>query len=221
MPSFDGPASASIRDLPAPQQRGHNIRLGDNQMRIQVNGKHMDVGDALRDHVAARINDIALKYAERPVEAIVTFSKDRHEFLADASLHLSTGMTAQARGRATDVYDSFEGSAERMEKQLRRYKRRLKDHHQTRENPIEAFGAPAYILDAGKHENESDEPDTLTPVIVAEMETKVQSLSVGEAVMQMELASAPLLVFRNNAHGGVNVVYQREDGNIGWVDPQK
>lgn len=189
-------------------------------MRIQVNGKHMDVGDALREHVETRVTDIAGKYAERPVECIVTVSKDRHEFIADASLHLSTGMTAQAKAHATDVYDAFEGAAERMEKQLRRYKRRLKDHHQSRENPIEAFDAPAYILDAGKHEDESQEPEDLTPVIVAETETKVQSLSVGEAVMQMELAHAPLLVFRNNAHGGVNVVYQREDGNIGWVDPR-
>ncbi len=189
-------------------------------MRIQVNGKHMDVGDALREHVETKINEVAAKYAERPVEAIVTFSKSRHEFVADASLHLSTGMTAQAKAHAVDIYDSFEGAAERMVKQLRRYKRRLKDHHISRENPIEAFDAPAYILDAGSHEDESQEPESLTPVIVAEMETKVQSLSVGEAVMQMELASAPVLVFRNNAHGGVNVVYQREDGNIGWVDPR-
>jgi len=97
----------------------------------------------------------------------------------------------------------------------------LKDHHQSRQSPIEAFGASSYILDARSEAyEEADEPDTLQPVIVAEMETKVQSMSVGEAVMQMELAGAPLLVFRNNAHGGVNVVYQREDGNIGWVDPR-
>lgn len=189
-------------------------------MRIQVNGKHMDVGDALREHVESRLTDIAGKYAERPVEAIVTFSKDRHEFISEASLHLSTGMTAQSKGRANDVYEGFEASAEKMEKQLRRYKRRLKDHHKNNESPIEAFGAPAYILDAGRYEDESQEPETLQPVIVAEMETKVQSLSVGEAVMQMELAHAPVLVFRNNTHGGVNVVYQREDGNIGWVDPR-
>lgn len=189
-------------------------------MHIQVNGKHMDVGDALKEHVETRLNDIANKYAARAVEAIVTFSKDRHEFIAETSLHLSTGMTAQAKAHASDVYDGFDGAANKMEKQLRRYKRRLKDHHKNNETPIEAFGAPAYILDAGNHEDESQEPETLQPVIVAEMETKVQSLSVGEAVMQMELAHAPVLVFRNTKHGGVNVVYQREDGNIGWVDPR-
>ncbi len=129
-------------------------------------------------------------------------------------------MTVQAKARADEVYASFEGSVERMEKQLRRYKRRLKDHHRDRIDPIEAIGAPSYILARDEDEAGVDEPDTLQPVIVAEMETRVPSLSVGEAVMQMELAGAALLVFRNESHGGVNVVYQREDGNIGWIDPR-
>lgn len=189
-------------------------------MRIQVNGKQIDVGDALRTHVESRLSDLVAKFSARPVEALVTFSKDRHEFVADASLHLSTGMTVQSKARAVDIYDSFEGSAEKMEKQLRRYKRRLKDHHQKRDTPIEAFGAPAYILESETHEGDAQEPETLQPVIVAEMETSVQSFSVGEAVMQMELAGAPVLVFRNDKHGGVNVVYRRDDGNIGWVDPR-
>ncbi|NNU79381.1 ribosome-associated translation inhibitor RaiA [Halovulum dunhuangense] len=190
-------------------------------MQIQVHGKQIDVGDALTEHVNDRLTEGVGKYASRAVEATVTFSKDRHEFLCDASVHLSTGLTVQAKGRATDIYDSFEGALERMEKQLRRYKRRLKDHHVKRAEPIEAFGAAAYILDRGSEDDEGyTEPESLQPMIVAEMETKVQSLSVGEAVMQMELAGAPLLVFRNDAHGGINVVYQREDGNIGWVDPR-
>mgnify|MGYP001797685601 CR=1 FL=1 len=181
----------------------------------------MDVGEALTTHVNTRITDAVEKFSNRPVEAAVTFSRDRHEYLCDASVHLSTGMTVQARGRANEVYDSLESSLDKMEKQLRRYKRRLKDHHQKRESPIEAFEASSYVLDAGSENAvEADEPESLQPVIVAEMSTKVQSLSVGEAVMQMELAGAPLLVFRNDAHGGVNVVYQREDGNIGWVDPR-
>ena len=189
-------------------------------MRIQVTGKHIDVGEALTTHVEDRLAEVVGKFSARPVEAQVTFSKDRHEFVSDASVHLSTGMTVNAKGRGTDIYGCFDGAMERMEKQLRRYKRRLKDHHQHRETPIEAFGASAYILDAGSDLDDAQEPETLQPLIVAEMETKVQSLSVGEAVMQMELAGAPLLIFRNDAHGGVNVVYQREDGNIGWVDPR-
>jgi len=188
-------------------------------MRIQVSGKQIDIGEALRTHVEDRLNEAVGKYFDRPVEAVVTFSKEAHEYAADSSVHLSTGMTVQSTARAEEIYASFEGAIERMEKQLRRYKRRLKAHHRDRQTPIEATGAPSYIL-RGKDGDDSDEPATLQPVIVAEMETRVQFLSVGEAVMQMELAGAHLLVFRNEAHGGVNVVYQRDDGNIGWIDPR-
>jgi ribosomal subunit interface protein len=188
-------------------------------MRIQVSGKQMDIGDALRTHVEDRLTEAVAKYFDRPVDALVTFCKDRHQFVADSSVHLPTGMTVQATARADEVYASFEGAVDRMEKQLRRYKRRLRDHHRDRQGPIEATGAPSYIL-AGEAEDAEEEPATLQPVIVAEMETKVPLLSVGEAVMQMELAGAHLLVFRNTAHGGVNVVHRRDDGNIGWIDPR-
>lgn len=186
-------------------------------MRIQINGKHIDVGAALTEHVETHLNTSVGKYSEQPIDANVTFSKDSHEFVCDISVHLSTGLNAQAKGRAGDVYDSFEGAVNRLETQLRRYKRRLKDHHKDRKDPIQASGEPSYVLAAGES---SDEPETLQPVIVAEMETKVQTLSVGEAVMQMELSGAEMLVFRNTTHGGVNVVHTREDGNIGWIDPR-
>jgi ribosomal subunit interface protein len=189
-------------------------------MRIQVSGKQIDIGDALRTHVEGRLNEAVAKYFDRPVEAVVTFRRDSHEYVADSSVHLPTGMTVQATARAEEIYACFEGSIDRMEKQLRRYKRRLKDHHRDRQSPIEAAGAPSYILAGNAEGVEVEEPETLLPVIVAEMETRVAFLSVGEAVMQMELAGAPLLVFRNEAHGGVNVVYRRDDGNIGWIDPR-
>lgn len=189
-------------------------------MRIQVSGKQIEIGDALRSHVEDKLTDSVGKYFDRPVEAIITFSKDRHEFIADSSVHLPTGITVQAKARADEIYASFDGAVERMEKQLRRYKRRLKDHHRNRENPIEAANAQSYILAGGRNDDETPEPETLQPVIVAEMETKVPFLSVGEAVMQMELSGTALLVFRNDAHGGVNVVYLRDDGNIGWIDPR-
>ena len=168
----------------------------------------------------AASTDVVGKYAERAVESVVTFSRDRHEFVADGSVHLPSGLTVQAKGRADEVYACFEAAMERMEKQLRRYKRRLKDHHRAREFPIEATDAPSYILASGVEHAEDAEPETLQPIIVAEMETRVPFLSVGEAVMQMELAGAGMLVFRNDAHGGVNVVYRRDDGNIGWIDPR-
>ncbi len=189
-------------------------------MRIQVSGKQMDIGDALRAHVEGRLTDVVGKYAERAVEAVVIFSRDRHEFIADSSVHLSTGLTVQAKAKGGEIYACFESAMDRMEKQVRRYKRRLKDHHRSREIPIEATGAPSYILASGDEHAEDAEPESLQPVIVAEMETRVPYLSVGEAVMQMELAGAGMLVFRNDAHGGVNVVYRRDDGNIGWIDPR-
>jgi ribosomal subunit interface protein len=190
-------------------------------MRIQVSGKQIDIGEALRSHVEVRLNEAVGKYFDRPVDAVVTFWREGHEFCADSSVHLSTGMTVQAKAKSDEIYASFEGSVERMEKQLRRYKRRLKDHHKDRTSPIEAIGASSYIIARGEDDTgDGAEPESLQPVIVAEMETRVPGLSVGEAVMQMELAGAPLLVFRNEAHGGVNVVYRRDDGNIGWIDPR-
>ncbi len=189
-------------------------------MRIQVSGKQIDIGDALRTHVEDRLMEAVGKYFDRPVDSVVTFSKDRHEFCADSSVHLPTGMIVQAKARAGEIYASFEGALDRMEKQLRRYKRRLRDHHRAREEPILAMEASSYILEGGLDDEDYNEPDTLQPVIVAEMETRVPHLSVGEAVMQMELAGAHLLVFWNDAHGGVNVVYTRDDGNIGWIDPR-
>lgn len=189
-------------------------------MRIQISGKHIDIGESLRSHVEGRMEEVCGKYADRAVEAVVTFSREGHAFVSDSSVHLPTGLSAQAKARADEIYACFEASMERMEKQLRRYKRRLKDHHRAREFPIEAVGAPSYILASGEEHAEDAEPETLQPIIVAEMETRVPFLSVGEAVMQMELAGAGMLVFRNDAHGGVNVVYRRDDGNIGWIDPR-
>ncbi|WP_118133177.1 ribosome hibernation-promoting factor, HPF/YfiA family [Oceanicella sp. SM1341] len=188
-------------------------------MRIQIHGKQLDVGDALRTHVEENLTEAVSKYAERPVEAVVTFSRDRHEFVCDASVHISTGLTSQAKNRATDIYAAFDGCTDRMEKQLRRYKRRLKNHHPERNgDALPALDAAYSVLAGG--DDEGEEPDTLQPIIVAETKTTIRSLSVGEAVMQMEITDAPMLVFRNHKHGGVNVVYRRDDGNIGWIDPR-
>jgi ribosomal subunit interface protein len=188
-------------------------------MRYQISGKQIDIGEALQTHVQDELNETVQKYAERPTEAVVVFSKSGHEFVCEATVHLSTGLTAQAKAHQNEIYASFESCREKMEKQLRRYKRRLKDHHKDRAVPVEIYGASSYIL-ASEIESEDQEPETLQPIIVAEMETKIPSLSVGEAVMQMELAGAPVLVFRNEGKEGVNVVYRRDDGNIGWIDPK-
>ncbi|UWR26445.1 ribosome-associated translation inhibitor RaiA [Sulfitobacter sp. S223] len=187
-------------------------------MRYQISGKQIDIGDALQTHVKNDLGAAVQKYAERPTDALVVFSKSAHEFVCEATVHLSTGLTASAKAHANEIYAAFDACSEKMEKQLRRYKRRLKDHHQQRAEPVELLGASSYIL-ASETNTEGDEPDSLQPMIIAEMETKIATLSVGEAVMQMELSGAPVLVFKKQDKDGVNVVYRREDGNIGWIDP--
>ncbi len=188
-------------------------------MQYQISGKQIDIGEALQTHVKEEFDSVTQKYAERPTDAIITFSRSSSEFVCEATIHLSTGLTASAKGRAHEIYAAFNQCSEKLEKQLRRYKRRLKDHHRERAQPVELTGASSYIL-AGSENIEESEPETLQPMIIAEMEAKIPSLSVGEAVMQMELETAPVLVFRNEGHSGLNVVYRREDGNIGWIDPK-
>ena len=188
-------------------------------MRYQISGKQIDIGEALQTHVKDSLGAVVGKYAERPTDATVIFSRSGAEFVCEATVHLSTGLTAQARASATEIYAAFDQCAQKMEKQLRRYKRRLKDHHKDRVRPVEHLAVSSYVL-APSEESEEPQDDGLQPMIIAEMETKIPSLSVGEAVMQMELQGAPVLVFRNEKQGsGVNVVYRRDDGNIGWIDP--
>ncbi|HBZ43197.1 MAG TPA: ribosome-associated translation inhibitor RaiA [Maritimibacter sp.] len=187
-------------------------------MQYQISGKQIDIGEALQVYVKEGLGAAVQKYAERPTDAQVIFSKSANEFACEAIVHLSTGLTAQASAHSHDIHSAFDQCAEKMEKQLRRYKRRLKDHHKDRVNPVEVFEGASYILAAEDGPDES-EPEGMEPIIIAEMETRIPSLSVGEAVMQMELAHAPVLVFRNEKSSGVNVVYRREDGNIGWIDP--
>jgi ribosomal subunit interface protein len=188
-------------------------------MRYQISGKQIDIGEALQTHVQDSLGTVVEKYAMRPTDATVIFSKSGAEFVCEATIHLSTGLTASSKAHAHEIYAAFEASADKMEKQLRRYKRRLKDHHRDRQDPVETLDAPMYVLAHSGDGTEDQEPEDLQPIIVAEMETKIPSLSVGEAVMQMELAGAPVLVFRNEGHDGVNVVYRRDDGNVGWIDP--
>jgi ribosomal subunit interface protein len=189
-------------------------------MRYTISGKHIDVGDALTTHVKTELGETLDKYSQRPTDASVTFSKDAHQFLCDTVVHLSTGLTVQARGSANDnIYAAFEACREKMDKQLRRYKRRLKDHHKDHAEPVVFGQADSYVLAAEDDDAES-QGGSLEPIIIAEMEGRVPTLSVGDAVMHMELSGSPLLVFRNEKHGGVNVVHRRDDGNVGWIDPR-
>ncbi len=190
-------------------------------MRYQISGKQIDVGEALQTHVRTELGETFEKYAQRPTDSTVIFSRDAHYFICDAVVHLATGLTVQAKGQDPDnIYAAFEKCREKMDKQLRRYKRRLKDHYKDRTTPVEYGAASSYVLAADEDEWESHDDAGLQPIIVAEMETRVPTLSVGDAVMQMELAGVAMLVFRNEKHGGVNVVHRRDDGNVGWIDPR-
>lgn len=188
-------------------------------MRYQISGKQIDIGEALQTHVRTELDETVNKYAGRPTEAYVVFSKSAHEYVCETVVHLSTGLTAQAKAHDTEIYAAFDNCCEKMDKQLRRYKRRLKDHHKERVVPVELSDAGSYII-APSDESGEVEQDSVSSMIIAEMETKIPSLSVGEAVMQMELSNTPVLVFTNEKHSGINVVYRREDGNIGWIDPR-
>jgi len=188
-------------------------------MRYQISGKQIDIGEALQTHVKAELGEVVEKYAQRPTEAVIVFSRSAHEFVCETVIHLATGLNAQAKGHATEIYAAFESCREKMDKQLRRYKRRLRNHHRDRPQPVEFGAGASYILAPTEEPDEAD-TEALQPVVVAEMETKIPSIAVGEAVMQLELGGQRMLVFRNEGHGGVNVVYRRDDGNIGWIDPR-
>lgn len=187
-------------------------------MQIKITGKNLDVGSALRTHIEDRLKQLQQKYFEGTVHAHVTVEKQRVGFHTDCALHLATGLVLQANDDAGDAHMSFDGASAHLEKQLRRYKRRLKDHHKSRREPVRMMGAASYVISPAPEEEE--ETSGLNPVVIAETEITVPELSVGEAVMQLDISSTPFLLFRNGGHGGLNVVYRRPDGNIGWVDPK-
>ena len=189
-------------------------------MQIKVTGKQLDVGDALMGHVESKLGAAIGKYSDRPAEGSVVFSRDAHNFRCDGSIHLADGLTAQARAVATDIYAAFEQAADRIEKQVRRHRRKLKDHHPARQKGVEI--APATAYEPAGPEGDVDDigiTDAGADAIVAEPVTEVPSLTVGDAVTRMEDAEAAFLVFRNTANGSVNVVHRRDDGTIGWIDP--
>ncbi|MEE2691107.1 MAG: ribosome-associated translation inhibitor RaiA [Pseudomonadota bacterium] len=188
-------------------------------MEIQVSGKNMDLGDALQAHVADRLTDGVTKYFGRGAEAGVTFTKERHLVECEITAHLASGVFLAAHGDGGDAYGAFDTALEKLEKRVRRYKRRLKNHHVNgKEAPAES--AAYYTLAPLRDEDEAgDGEDDLTPVVVAESQTALREMTVGAAVMQLDLAESPAIVFKNAAHGRLNVVYRRRDGHIGWIDP--
>ncbi|GAB6053050.1 ribosome-associated translation inhibitor RaiA [Magnetospira thiophila] len=187
-------------------------------MDITVKGKNMDVGDALRVHVDDTLSAAVAKYFDRAIDGTVVFSKEAHQFRADIHVHAGRGLVVQGLNRGGDAYAAFDGALERIDKQLRRYKRRIKDYHKDQSEEAELM-AQQYVLAAEEHAADEEPATDEAPVIIAELPTRVDSLSVGQAVMRMDLADQCVMVFYNRAHGRLNVVYRRPDGNIGWIDP--
>ena len=189
-------------------------------MQLSVKGKQLNVGDALRTHVSESLSRILGKYFGDAIEVGVTFSREGHLYRAVVAAHVGRGIQLQAQGEADEPYPAFDTAAERLAKRLRRYKRRLRDHHKDTGPAPESLPAQQYILAGDAEEQAAEDEIDGRPAVVAEMATEVPSLTVSEAVMRMDLAELPALMFRNSSHSGLNMIYRRPDGNIGWIDPR-
>jgi ribosomal subunit interface protein len=191
-------------------------------MDIQISGKNIELGDALQTHVKGRLSEGVQKYFGRGADAVVIFTKERHLVECEMTTHLYSGVFLAAHGQGGDAYGAFEEALDRLEKRVRRYKRRLKNHHGNGREPLPSEPASYYMLAPLPSEEEgadSAAEGDPTPVVIAEKQTALREMTVGAAVMQLDLAESPAIVFKNAAHGRLNVVYRRRDGHIGWIDP--
>ena len=194
-------------------------------MTLRISGKSISVGEALRDRVSGRTDEVLRKYFDGNYSGHITLSKDGFGFRTDCSLHLDSGVTLEAESNATDAYASADQALLMIEKRLRRYKSRLKDRSARKahaasaafaemESPV--LDAPSYVIEAPAHDEENS---GYNPVIIAEATRSLKRLSVSEAVQELDLTGATCLVFQHGSSGRVNVIYRRADGNVGWVDP--
>jgi len=196
-------------------------------MRIQVAGRQMDVGEALRTRIESELAAGVGKYFNRATDALVTVSKNGNgpSIEVDCTVHLSSGITLQSEGFGGDAHSAFDDAMTKMEKRVRRYKRRLRNHHADNKSPLPAEDASSYVLAPLDEENEAAEDDAVqpeaAPLVIAETTVSVRTMTVSMAVLQLDLSKDPALMFRNAAHGGFSVVYRRADGNIGWIDPNR
>lgn len=190
-------------------------------MQLTINGKQLDVGASLREHIEREIPSIVGKYFENPTDASVTLSKEGASFRVDIAVHVGKSILVQGHAISGDPYGSFNEASEHVGKRLRRYKRRLRDHHRGRSDEGRLAAAQYVLAAESEVEPEAqDHPEPDQPIIIAEMESEIETLTVGEAVMRMDLANQSALMFRSLTHGGLNMVYMRNDGNIGWIDPK-
>jgi ribosomal subunit interface protein len=186
-------------------------------MDIRVSGHQMDTGSALQEHATDRLNGISEKFFSKALSSAVTFGKaPAGAFACDIVLHVNQGLILKSHGTAQDAHLAFEQAAERVEKQLRRYKRRLKDRHEQADHALREEEAAYTVFDAGDPEAE-EAPDA--PPVIAETRTDIPEVSVADAVMLLDLRHTTALFFKNAGTGRHNMVYRRADGSIGWVEP--
>ena len=188
-------------------------------MQLSINGKQLDLGAAFREYIEGQLPLVVDKYFENPTEGYETKSKQGREVRADVMVHNGNGVLLEGHAEAGDAYAAFNQAVDHVGKRLRRCKRRLRDHLQNRPDTADVLPALQYVFEAENDAVENpNEPGQ--PVVVAELETKIEKLTPGGAVMRVYLANLPASMFRNVSHGGLNMVYRRSDGNIGWVDPR-
>jgi ribosomal subunit interface protein len=192
-------------------------------MQLTVSGKQVDLSDALRIHVERHLDTITNKYFDHALEANVTFSKARSFFTCDINLHAGRGITVRGEGEAGDAHAAFDDAAEHIATRLRRYRRRVSDHARDGGNRAKPESGKEFILRAEDGTEADQRPKTeveaLHATIIAESDATIETLSVRDAVMRMDLAFQNVLMFRNKKNGQFNVVYRRVDGHIGWIDP--
>jgi ribosomal subunit interface protein len=190
-------------------------------MSFRVSGRNIDVGEALRARINDRIAEATAKYFDGGFSGHVTVGKDGFGFRTECVIHLDSGIVLEADAMAADAYASADQVAGRIEKRLRRYKRRLKNHQATdgAAPAPRTIEAQSYVIAAPAHEDDDDESKGFDPVIIAESTTALKRLSVSDAVMELDLTGVAVVVFRHAGHGRVNLVYRRGDGHIGWIDP--
>ncbi len=194
-------------------------------MQITVSGKQVDVGEALQTYVTEQLGNIAAKYFDHALEAQVVFSRARTFFMCDITMHAARNIVLRGEGEAQDAHAAFDAAAEHLGKRLRRYRRKVNDHardlaHRERpEKVMQYVLSPEPVREAEPAEGETLELNGDHATVVAELPTEIETLTVSEAVMRLDLADAPVLMFRDRKTGSLAVVYRRDDGNIGWIDP--
>lgn len=184
-------------------------------MTISISGKHVELGESLTTHIDAELTSLIHRYMNEPLEAHVVVSKEHHVFQTDVSVHISKHFVVHCCGIDADPYKSTHHALDKLDKQIRKYKERLRDRKR-RESDYKELPVSYYIIDSTKEDTGAD-----VPVVIAESAKNIPTVTVSDAVMKLDLMNQPVLLFKNAANNELNVVYKREDGNIGWIDPTK